>query len=216
MGLEGLIEKLPAAVLGVPLRRSTINEVSNFDYFDRYIAEPNKRSIRGLLMHLMLNYQRIGAAEVGVIAFGSSVRPEELRTHPVGDIDLRIVSNPPKDPVTGELVWGEIVPNTVDLVREFAEHEGQGFEYNPRSTVNRIPMLSPYGTYFSFMDYNNQDPSFIVEPHEGGLPLHISISHSGSETLDSRLREEVRQRQHYSLLARLSSSLGPTRHNHIL
>lgn len=163
---------------------------------ERYLAtlsDIDRQRVAGLVGAFESSIIRLQGAKVGIIAVGSSVKPEKERRHPTRDIDLRIVSSHPYTNPQRQ----QVIEETVSVVEEYARTQVD-YKHNPHYTeVHQGPF---------FLNYDDKSPSFIIQGREGSLPLHVSISSHPDDTLEFHLAEEKRQDQHFSVLAVINSN----------
>ncbi|MBI2031453.1 MAG: hypothetical protein HYT08_02450 [Candidatus Levybacteria bacterium] len=180
-------------------------EIPSSEYLDT-LSGIDRERVQRLIAAFQENGQFFQGEKIGVIAIGSSVKPERKRFHPLNDIDLRILNSAPAN--TAMRVG--LIDRTIDTVSDFAKQYGLDFRYFPDHTesykVVKVTMFGENGKAIRetgpfFLDYNNHDPSFVIKGPEGSLPLHVSISAAPEDTLQRHLQEERRQNQYFSVLA---------------
>jgi len=131
--------------------------------------------------------------QYGVIAVGSTTRPESKRAHAPKDIDLRIMSN---------TSCGYPRAASISLVMKalIGELQKSGIPYEEYGvTISRYQIETTDHRPIEWVNYDNNDPSFVVEP-EKGLRLHVSISGMERPDVDAHLKEERRRGGHFSVL----------------
>ena len=147
--------------------------ITNRQNVERFI-----RSIAGLASEMP------AGVRLGVLAVGSTT--ETVRRHDPEDIDLRVLNS--TKPSTRDRYLA--VEQISDGVRRNLNNAGADFtEFT--STSSKAMVKSTTGEEVSFVEYNNDDPSFEVMQQES-LPLHISISGQDRLDLDSHLEKERR------------------------
>lgn len=181
------------------------NEVAR-DFYLETLSDIDRQRVTGFVLAFQVRAEQFQGEKVGIIAFGSSVKPEHMRFHPVEDIDLRVLTSAP----ASSSKQSDLIQRAIDIIREYADGQEQGFEFYPDCTAYRRVLelttsdpvtgkrkkeIGPY-----FVDYDNNDPSFFIHAPKGGLPLHVSISGPGKETLDSHIKKEHAQKQHFSVI----------------
>lgn len=178
------------------------------------LSPVDRQNIRELSQSIEEGMERISKGiDVGMIIFGSSIRPAKLRYHEVGDIDIRLISS--AEPYSSS--QQETIESLVDIIADFADYKKkQGAtssfkHWTEHSMVVELTSTSletgktetKVGPYF--LDYDNNDPSFLIIPtQEGSHPLHVSVNGYGPENLPIHLQEERRQKQYFSLLQTFS------------
>lgn len=163
------------------------NEVLKTDYLDT-LKTYDRQNVESFIAAFSSPKTDFRGEQVALLAYGSSVRPPEKRDHSVEDIDIRILSSAPAD----SDLQKTLIQTAIEITQRFVEQQGWKSSFDPNCTT------SQRGVY---LDYDNRDPSFKLKPSNGGLPLHISISGPGVDTLDSHIYQERCQRQHFSILA---------------
>lgn len=143
--------------------------------------------------------ERLPGVKIGVIAIGSTTRPESDRHHPTEDIDLRILNSAPMNSEQQKVVIRDII----SLTRDYLEQEGTEFE-EVEHTVETRMIWGGSGDdkeLMPFVDWYNTNHSFVTKPKEG-LPLHVSISGTDAWDLDTHLVEERKHGGRFSVLMR--------------
>lgn len=135
--------------------------------------------------------------KIAVIAVGSTTLPKEQRRHQAKDIDLRVLNSKPTNSgerKTAVITLQEAVKQyLIDSQIEFEENNETAYEkiMEDYSGNKRMPAR--------YVDYNNDDPSFVAR-FTGGLLLHISISGVSSWDLGTHLHEERRHNGSFAVL----------------
>lgn len=136
----------------------------------------------------------VNKLKYGVIAVGSTVRPENKRTHYPKDIDLRVVSNTP-DSHHSRAASISFVREA--LIGEFQKSAIRYEEFEP--TANNYPAETTDHKVADWISNDKDDHSFVVR-FRRGLPVHVSISGMSQPDTDSHLMEERRRGGHFSIL----------------
>lgn len=193
-------------------------EVLSEDYMYTLNSE-DREHIEELSMMLLQNMDKITQGiEVGMIIFGSSIRPQELRYHEFEDIDIRLISSAePESDVQKETV-DELVAIVGDFAKSLKESGRGTSDFKMWTNHSKVVDVTSYNletgerktrTGPFFLDYNNDDPSFMLSlSDEGSHPLHVSISGVG-EDLIFHLKQERDQHQYFSLLKTFRGSKTP-------
>lgn len=186
------------------------NELTPENYLAS-LSEQDRAHVVSFLSYASALRASLNDVGLAVTAVGSSVKPESERHHPVGDIDLRFLNSAPPE--------GELRQHTVgfirDSIRTHLQATGVEFEENDATVSSRMVEGSSSGWQedpqtgekkwveqkglLPFVDWYNDDPSFIVKYPEG-LPLQLSISGVDNWDLDTYLRKEREHNAHFVLL----------------
>jgi hypothetical protein len=175
------------------LRRPDVNNEVLRDAYLETLSEQDRENIKAFTAALASPDIDFRDERVAVLAFGSSVRPPKLRSHPVEDIDLRVISSALPD----SKLQTDLIQIAIEATKQFAEQNSWEYTYRPDVTLSHRLVQKPD---IYFLDYDNNDPSFEMKPKNGGLPLHVSITGPGIDRLDSHILQERQQKQHFSIL----------------
>lgn len=192
--------------LGAIFRNAVIEPTSNNeipkDTYLEGLVEVDRIHVEGFLDFAKRLHGSLEGLGMAVIAVGSSVRSEEQRHHPTQDIDLRVLNAMDsvdlrtvavasiRDGIRGYLQAGGLEFEESDDTTEVRMVKGES--YDPVTKVS-VPSLLP------FMDWYNNDPSFVVKFAEG-LPLHLSISGHDNPDMEYYLSKERANNSTFSLL----------------
>lgn len=153
-------------------------ELPSLQYF-RHLSEEDRKQVSSLLTHMCFLEREEGfnGVCVGVIAVGSTTRPEHKRHHPPKDIDLRILHSVPE----GHRVKRADVINLLrETVRKYLKD--QSIDFTEREWAHGYDVVPC--------------PSFTTRNHTG-LPLHIIISGVDTPDLETHLAEERRENKYF-------------------
>lgn len=189
---EGRVD-LGATVQNLVREPRSANELAPQSYLDT-LAEQDRAHVQDFLTYARVLHQSLNRVGLAVTAVGSSVRPEAQRHNPVGDIDLRVLNSTPANSDLRQEVVGVIR----DSVRSHLQTTGAEFEED-NATVETRWVKESRGGLVPFVDWYNDDPSFVVK-HQDGLPIQISISGLNNYDLDTYLRREREHNGHLAVL----------------
>jgi len=190
-----------------------VNEILPEDYLDS-LSEPDRRQVTGVIDSIDQNMSKVGNLEVGIIAVGSTVYPEEERgKDPVtgssapNDIDLRIVTSAEPDSEMQKVV----VDALISVVADHLQDAGYSYlftSYTHAGKAETVDFSPRWGAKKGSIEgfYFPEDATFEVAPSkEDELPLHIILSSpgTGSEDLAMHIRYEREDENYYSVIARL-------------
>ncbi len=181
-------------LLGEP---RSANELSRETYLAS-LSEHDRAHVADFLTYASELRALLNEVGLAVTVVGSSTRPESERHHPIEDIDLRILNSAPP----GSEQRQQVVESIKNSIRAHLQTMGMKFEED-NVTVSSIMVRSTSGSgqreLEPFLDWYNDDPSFVVKYPEG-LPLHISISGLYNLDLDRYLRKEREHNGRFALL----------------
>lgn len=159
----------------------------------------NVRRIVGVVAELNQKFQdadylRNRNIKYGVIAVGSTVRPEAQRIRFPRDINLRVIGNVP----TESPFKYYSISAAIDAFND--EEKNQGRYRMASKIASHYPINTlTRGNIVQWVGLDDQDPSFVLIFRKG-LPIHVSISGVDRPDFDSHLKEERKQGGRFSVL----------------
>ena len=173
------------------------SELRTEAYLDS-LDEGSRRKVDEFSNYLHNLQDQLGDVRIALTAVGSSTVSKERRHHPVGDVDLRILNSAPPD----SMDRSRAVLTIREGVRGYLMKNGDQFVEESSTSEERLIKRREGGrdTLIPFVDWYNDDPSFLVQ--SDGLPLHISISGVDNYELDRYLGLESKKRTSAVLLVR--------------
>lgn len=177
-GPPGTIAKEALNVLHVTESLKSANYLNSLTKEDR----TNVEEVLGIVRRVRRGFEN---TRIAVLAVGSSSKAENEGSFAgVRDIDLRITTSTESNSEERK----HTVATLRNAIREHLQKYGLSFKEMDFSVAKR-PVLDAQNVLSSFLDYYNNDPSFLVVP-SNGLPLHIFISGLDNFSLDVQLNAE--------------------------
>lgn len=169
------------------------HEISATDYMASLAVEDRQRIVDFLSVTSIFKTTLNAETRIGILAVGSSLRPEALRYHPVRDLDLRILNSAPSDSEERK----QVIVKLQEGIRCHLLAAGTPFEEKDHTLEVRT-VKSNHGLV-DWQDWYNNDPSFEVTA-KNGHPLHLSISGVGNYDLDTYVRKNRESKGYFSVL----------------
>lgn len=167
--------------------------------YDEYLAslsEVDKAKVIGFIDYTKTLGQSLGVG-LAITAVGSTLRQAAERHHMPEDIDLRVLNT--ASPESQERTVA--IERIKDAVRDY--FRGKHIPIDEQNcTVSTRMVWGSSGDkkeLLPFVDWYNNDPSFIAKYPEG-LPLQISISGVDNYDMSTYLRKEREHNTRFALL----------------
>lgn len=155
-------------------KRKGDNEIDSKNFLNS-LSDVDRKNVEGVVLFIekinLINSLTDQNVKVGIIAVGSSVKPEKYRTHRVGDIDLKVLNSADLGSWKRKNVVARL---RVEMERNLKiNHQFISYE-NTEYLKRRFTLLDGMQEEKA---YDDEDPCFKTLPlPTEGLPLHVCIS----------------------------------------